>query len=158
MPFIAEKCPTYKDFAKANMRDLYGEKLDNALHLTVRGLYSCVFINDGKGNFTMKKLPVEAQMSPILDVVVEDIDGDGNLDLITVGNMYEAEVETVRYDAGRGCILLGDGKGGFKSVPPKRSGFFAWNNVKSMARFNYGSRNALILGVNNSYPQVFLMN
>ena len=106
----------------------------------------------------MKKLPRVAQMSPIFETIIEDIDGDGNLDIISAGNMYEAEVETVRYDAGRGCILLGDGKGGFKSVPPKKSGFFAWNNVKSMAKFKYGTRNAVILGVNNSYPQVFLMN
>lgn len=158
MPFIEEKCPTYKDFSKADMNALYGEKLKSALHLTVRTLHSCIFINDGKGNFEMKKLPTIAQMSPILDMVIEDINNDGHLDILSVGNMYEAEVETVRYDGGRGCVLLGNGKGGFTSLPPKKSGFFAWNNIKSMTRFKLGNRNAVILGVNNNYPQVFLMN
>ncbi len=158
MPFITEKCPSYKSYAESDMEDLFGGKLGTALHKTARTLYSAVFINDGSGNFKMQHLPTLAQLSPILGVLIEDINQDGNPDLITVGNMYEAEVETVRYDAGRGVCLLGDGKGGFSALEPKASGFFAWNNVKGISRLKIGGRPAYLLPVNNSYPQVFIRN
>ena len=83
MPFITEKCPTYKEFAEADMNDLYGKNLDDALHLTARNLYSSIFINDGKGKFEMKHLPNSAQISPILDMIIEDVNNDGNLDGLT---------------------------------------------------------------------------
>lgn len=158
MPFITEICPTYKDFAEADMSTLYGNKLDASVHLTARNLYSCIFLNDGKGNFEMKKLPMEAQFSPIMGMVSEDINMDGNIDLIVAGNMYEAEVETVRYDAGRGACLLGDGNGNFTALSPEKSGFFAWHNVKSMVRMLVGGSKTYLLGINQSYPQVFILN
>jgi hypothetical protein len=122
MPFITEKCPTYKEFAESDMNDLYGEELDKALHLTVRNLHSSIFINDGKGNFEMRKLPNMAQFSPILGMQIEDLNNDGNLDIIAVGNMYGAEVQTERNDAGRGVCLLGNRKGRVSPLSPKESG------------------------------------
>lgn len=157
MPFIAEKYPTYKAFAQASSEELYGNELNKALHLTTRNLNSSIFINDGKGNFLMKSLPIEAQFSPLMDFAVLDINNDGNKDIIGVGNLFETEVETTRYDAGRGCVLLGNGSGGFTSLSPKQSGFFAWNNIRSIVPFTINGRKGFILGVNNSYPQVFLM-
>jgi hypothetical protein len=158
MPFIADVCPTYKDFAQADMIALYGDKLNTSVHLTARNLHSCVFLNDGVGNFEMKKLPNEAQFSPIQGIIAEDINKDGKMDIIAAGNMYEAEVETVRYDAGRGVCLLGDGRGNFTALSPEQSGFFAWNNVKSMVRLMLGKKIAYLLGVNQSYPQIFLLD
>ncbi|MDB4533749.1 VCBS repeat-containing protein, partial [Vicingaceae bacterium] len=155
MPFITEKCPTYKEFAESDMNDLYGKDLDDALHLTVRNLYSSIFINDGKGNFEMKKLPNMAQISPILGMQVEDINNDGNLDVIAVGNMYGAEVETVRYDAGRGICLLGNGDGTFISLSPKESGFFAWDNIKSLEKIKIKEQDVYLVGINNGRLKAF---
>lgn len=156
MPFIAEKYPTYKGFAEADMNELYGKNLNEALHLTARSLYSSIFINDGTGNYEMKKLPNTAQISPILDFQVEDIDNDGNLDIIAVGNMYGAEVETVRYDSGRGICLLGNGKGSFTPLSPKESGFFAWDNAKSIVKIKIGEKSVYLLGVNNKPLKSFV--
>ncbi len=156
MPFISEKCPTFKEFAEADMNDLYGKNLDDALHLTVRSLYSSIFINDGKGNFEMQKLPNMAQISPILDFHVEDINNDGNLDVIAVGNMYGAEVETVRYDAGRGVCLIGDGEGSFTALSPKESGFFAWDNIKALEKIKVGEKNVYLVGANNNRLKAFI--
>jgi hypothetical protein len=119
-------------------------------------LSSCIFINDGKGNFEMRRLPNEAQFSPIMGMIVEDVNGDGKLDLVAAGNKYGAEVETVRYDAGRGVCLLGDGKGGFIAMPPKKSGFFANGNLKSLARIKIGNRAAYLTGINNGKLKFFM--
>jgi hypothetical protein len=155
MPFITDKCPTYKDFAEADMNDIYGKDLEDALHLTVRNLYSSIFINDGEGNFEIKKLPNMAQFSPILGMQIEDINNDGNLDILAAGNMYGAEVETVRYDAGRGVCLLGNGDGTFISLSPKESGFFAWDNIKSLEKIKIANRNVYLVGINNGRLKAF---
>ncbi len=155
MPFITDSFPSFKSFAVAEIDEICGPKFDKSLHLTVRGFQSSVFLNDGKGNFEMRPLPNEAQFSPTLDMHIEDLDKDGHLDLMLVGNIYGTEVETVRYDAGRGAVLMGDGKGNFKSVPPHQSGFFAWENTKSIEKIIVKGKELYLVGVNNGPMLIF---
>ncbi len=155
MPFITDSFPTFKAYAIAEITEICGPKIDTALHLTARGFYTSVFLNDGKGQFTMKKLPNEAQFSPTKDILVEDVNKDGHIDLILVGNMYDTEVETVRYDAGRGTVLLGNGKGSFAPLSPVESGFFAWDNVKQIRKIKIGKRQVYLLAVNNGKLMAF---
>lgn len=158
MPFITDSFPTFQAYAIAEITDICGPKIKESLHLTARGFYTAVFINDGKGNFSMKKLPNEAQFSPTKDILIEDLNGDQHLDLILVGNMYDVEVETVRYDAGRGAVLLGDGSGNFEAIPPTESGFFAWDNVKQIRKIKVGNKEVYLLAVNNGKLMVFEKN
>ena len=56
-------------------------------------------------------------------MIADDLDHDGNLDLLTVGNLYATQPDFGRYDASNGLVLLGDGKGMFRSVLGSASGF-----------------------------------
>ena len=48
---------------------------------------------------------------PDLGFQFEDLDQDGNDDLIGAGNLIETEVETSAYDAGTGfCLMMGKAK------------------------------------------------
>ncbi len=156
MPFISDKFRTYESFAKADINSLYGDNIQAAKHLTIRTLYSSVFINDGNGNFKMKQLPNLAQVSPLMGLIIEDINGDGYLDILGAGNKYGAEVETVRYDAGIGVYLLGDGKGNFNPTPALKSGFYATGNVKSLLGFQLGTMRAYLVGRNSDKLKLFL--
>ena len=133
MPFIKDKFKTYKAFSEADITTLYGnEQLRKAVHLSARDFRSMVWRNDG-GKFTPMPLPSVAQTAPLRGCVVADVNGDGNKDLITAGNLFGTEVETTRYDAGTGCVLLGDGKLGFTPMSIAHSGFFADGNVCAVA-------------------------
>lgn len=151
-PMILQKFPTYAEFAKSDLAGIYTEeKLAQALHLTASDMLSTVFLNDGKGRFTARALPNLAQVAPINAIVPMDMDGDGVLDLLCAGNNWGAEVETVRYDAGIGLLLKGDGQGGFSPVPVMRSGFFAHGNVKDLCLLRIGpDRSPLIVAANNN--------
>ena len=47
-----------------------------------------------------------AQMSPLNGMVTEDINHDGSLDLMIVGNDYGTEVSSGRFDACNGLVLI----------------------------------------------------
>jgi hypothetical protein len=113
-PFINENMKTFQAFAAANMAEIYGvEKLAKAHHFIAHDFSSFILKNNGNSKFEIQKLPNEAQFSPTLDTKVVDINKDGFLDIFGVGNVYASEVETIRYDASKGFVLLGDKKGGF---------------------------------------------
>lgn len=114
-PFLLDKIKSYKEFASMEFKDIYGEdRLKGAMQLTAHMFESVYLQNDGNGAFTVLKLPAQAQIGPTLSIVSEDINGDGNPDILGIGAIYDAEVETIRYDSNFGYVLLGDGAGGFE--------------------------------------------
>jgi len=151
MPFIAEKFPTYKGFAEADLTSIYSdEKLNNALHYEAETFSSCLFINEGD-QFKMQALPNEAQLGPITGLISDDINGDKKIDLIAVGNWYNAEVETIRYDAATGCILLNK-NGQLKVIRGDKSGIMTKGNAKDICKVAIGKdkKNHLYLVSNNN--------
>ena len=133
---LKKKFPDYKSFAKATMDDILSpEQRKDALRLTANYLQSSYLRNDGNGRFTVIPLPKEAQVSVLNGMVVEDVDGDGNLDIIMNGNDYGTEVSNGRYDALNGLVLKGDGKGNFKPISIMQSGIYIPGNGKALVKF-----------------------
>lgn len=132
VPSIAEKFPTYTDYGKASIFEVYGDKLKNALHYEAKVFTSSVLKNMGGGKYQLSALPPEAQISPVNGIVLQDFDDDGNLDLVIGGNLYVSEVETGRADAGKGLFLKGLGDGHFKPYYPYESGLNIPGDVKDI--------------------------
>ncbi len=105
-----------------------------ALRLKANMLQSCYLRNEGGGRFTIIPLPVAAQVSAINGMVVDDFDGDGNLDVLINGNDYATSIGIGRYDAFNGLVLKGDGAGGFKSMSMLQSGINIPGNGKALVK------------------------
>ncbi len=151
MPFLAEKFPSYADFASSTLTDIYGKQnLEDAVHFEVSDFSSIYLENKGNGAFEKHALPNEAQISPIKGMVILDFDKDGQLDLVIGGNMYDTEVETPAYDAGKGLFLKGNGNGTFSPQTTKESGIFLPNNLKKLALFKLAANRPAILAANNN--------
>jgi enediyne biosynthesis protein E4 len=116
---------------------------------------SMYFHNDGNGKFSASPLPNLAQIAPIKAIVPTDVDGDGHLDLIVAGNIYDAEPNVPRADAGNGLWLRGDGKGSFSAVRPSESGFLAPLNVDGLALINTRARRLVLVANTGDSLQVF---
>ncbi|MBZ9730074.1 VCBS repeat-containing protein [Salegentibacter sp. JZCK2] len=158
MPGIKDKFEDYTSFSTANLEDIYTEKrLENALHYQVKSFASVYIENQGDG-FKIHKLPVEAQISNINQILVEDFDKDGNLDALIAGNLYASEVETPRADAGIGLLLKGDGQGKFEPVKARESGFFMPGDVKDMEFIETPHGRYIISAKNNDYIQLIKVN
>jgi hypothetical protein len=156
MPFVAEKFKTYDQFAKSTLDDIYTpEKLKTALHYEINEMGSVYIENRGKGVFQPSLLPTVAQFSVISDMTIGDFDKDGKMDVLAVGNKYEAEVETARYDASIGIFLKGDGKGHFQAILSRDSGFFVNENARAISKLKVNNKNAVVIGVNNGALKLF---
>jgi hypothetical protein len=143
---LALRFPTYGSFARASIPELFGEaQLKQALHYQTDTFASVYLHNDGNSTFSSSPLPNLAQIAPIKAIVADDVDGDGNLDLIVAGNLYDAEPNTPRADAGNGLWLKGDGRGHFSPVPPHASGFLASLNVSGLAMIKTIAGKAVIV-------------
>lgn len=136
IPSWKSKFPDYHTFAQATMGSvLDGEPLDSIMHLQVRQLASSILYNEGNHIFTQQILPVEAQLSSVNDVVVEDVNHDGLMDLVLAGNHDGWEVEFSRNDASRGLLLLGERNRVFQPLLLKESGFMASDDVRTLRCF-----------------------
>ncbi len=158
MPFIKEKFPTYNDFAVADISKIYGEEnLEKALHFSITSFSSVILLSQKKG-YSTEILPVFCQFGPINQIVTGDFNKDGNLDAVVVGNNFGVEIETIRYDGGRGVVLLGDGKGHFKQLSPQESGFFENNDCKDMALIRYKNDWLIVTVSNQAKAKSFRLN
>jgi enediyne biosynthesis protein E4 len=152
MPFIKTKFPTYKAFANATLENIYGrERLSSALSLKVTTFASMVLVNEN-GRFTAKPLPMAAQMAPVRSIVLADLNGDGQQDLLIAGNLYGAEVETARYDTGIGLLLLGDTKHEFLPTTALQSGIAIPFDTRHLLQIELVGKGRSFIGVNNDGP------
>ena len=151
MPSIAQKFPTYEAFGNSNLEQVYGrETLQKALHYEAYEMGSVYLENQNGKSLQWKRLPMQAQIAPTNDILLQDFNGDDHMDALLVGNQYPVEVETGRYDAHIGLYLAGDGKGNFEAVKVEESGFLIEGESRSMALLNRGNaRNPLIVVARN---------
>ncbi|HTQ65343.1 MAG TPA: VCBS repeat-containing protein [Puia sp.] len=150
---MRKKFPTYKSYATATMDQvLTTDERKGALILEANNFQTCMLRNEGKGKFSMVPLPVEAQLSVINGMVVEDFDGDGNLDIAMNGNDYGTEVSVGRYDALNGLFLHGDGKGNFEPESILQSGIFIPGNGKALVKLRSASGRCLLAAGQNRGP------
>ena len=101
----------FSAFADASVETLLGSAMTSTQRLEVRTLDHMVFLNRGD-HFEAHALPTEAQWAPSFAVSIADFDGDGAEDVFLGQNFFPSSVGFPRYDAGRGLLLRGDGKGG----------------------------------------------
>jgi hypothetical protein len=149
IPNIKDKFPTFNEFALAGIDDILGsENLEKSIHKKITGMSHLVLWNLPSG-WSSEKLPTYCQISPIKSIAVLDVNEDGIDDMIGIGNHYGAEVETARYDAGYGWVLLGnkDQKLTYKSA--YESGLYHRGDGRSLSVIEEGSNTEVIAFYNN---------
>ncbi|MEX0272823.1 MAG: FG-GAP-like repeat-containing protein, partial [Flavobacteriaceae bacterium] len=156
VPGLKEKFKKYNVFAVLEIDEVYGgENLDHSLHYKADTFASSYVENLGNGEFKRTDLPRLVQRSNTNDIWIDDINGDGHLDMVGVGNLFVSEIETPRNDAGTGWVLFGDGQGAFSKPAAMESGFFAPHDAKKLAEIMIQGQRHILVGNNNAVLQVF---
>jgi hypothetical protein len=150
---MRKKFPSYKSYALSDMNQVLTDtERKGALVMVANNFETVLLRNEGNGEFTLVPLPREAQFSVINGMVVDDFDGDGNLDLVMNGNDYGTDVTVGRYDAFNGLLLNGNGQGGFEPKSILQSGIFIPGNGKALVKLCCANNQYLLAGSQNRGP------
>ena len=158
---INRKYTTYKDFAGKTIDELFTKKeLADADQKIINTFESIYLENLGDKTFKLSALPSLAQVSKIMTMFAEDVDNDGNTDVVLGGNFSGASMYQAQYDASYGLILKGNGKGNgssprFKAIIPTSSGFLQEGDVRDIKILNQGKNKLYFVVRNNAKMQVF---
>jgi uncharacterized pyridoxamine 5'-phosphate oxidase family protein len=153
---INKKYVEYKNFAGKTIDELFTKKeLKDAEEKLVNTFESVYLENQGNKTFKMSILPSLAQVSKVMSLFTEDVDNDGNLDVIIGGNFSGANMYQARYDAFFGLILKGNGKGQFKASVPTDNGFLMEGDVRDIKTLNTPKTKLYFITRNNDKMQIF---
>jgi hypothetical protein len=147
---MRKKFPSYKSYGLATMDEVWSDTdKQGAMVLEANEMRTSYIENKGNGKFDMKPLPLEVQEAPIFGMSVDDINGDGNLDVLLVGNDYGMDPYSGRHDAFNGLGLKGDGNGNFDPIPLEKSGFFVPGDAKGLAKVHTANNEDVLIATQN---------
>lgn len=141
---------TYSDYAETPFeKSFLKDEINDAYVVRSETFANSYMENLGLGKFKMHILPRAAQTAPMYGMQIGDYNGDGNMDIIAVGNFYSGEVFSGRYDASIGWVLAGDGKGNFNALDVNKSGFLVQGDAKGLATIVSENKEMILAGMNN---------
>jgi enediyne biosynthesis protein E4 len=149
---------TYADFGRATFEQtLSAKERKGALTLQATELRSCYVENLGKGadgqlQFRLSPLPIEAQFSPAMAILATDVNRDSKPDVLLVGNDYGMETFQGQADAGCGLALINRGKGQFRALSPRESGFVVLADARSLLTLKGQKGRQLLLTTQHRGP------
>ncbi|RFZ83041.1 RNA-binding protein [Mucilaginibacter terrenus] len=140
---------SYKAYADATINEVFTpEELSGASKLTVTETRTTLFINQN-GKFVPVALPTQAQFAPVSQILVNDFDHDGKADVMLLGNHTDNRLKLGSIDANYGCLLKGDGKGGFTVVEQAAAGLSITGDVKSAIQVKINGISQLLIGTSD---------
>jgi hypothetical protein len=162
-PPIRARFDSFRVYGAASVEEIFKEVLPAMMEYRANTLDSMVFLNRANG-FEAHPLPIETQFAPAFGLTVADFDGDSREDLFLAQNFFATELETPRYDAGRGLLLLNTGGTTstnpltptgvasytsplFSAMPGQKSGIHIYGQQRGCAVADYNGDGRLDLAV-----------
>lgn len=148
---IRKRFNSFGEFGEATLPEMFPDGLlDDAQVMDFNYMHTSWVENQGNGKFQIHPLPLAAQTAPVYGILPKDLDGDGLLDLLLVGNDHGMEVQQGPADAFMGLALLNNGHGNFKPMTLDKSRFYVPGDAKSLVSLNLGAEKALIVASQNN--------
>lgn len=155
-PVLKKENFTSVDYAKKTVQDLFNKDIiSRSVVKEFNFNSSIVAINNGKGNFTIQKLPTMIQLSSVNAVSVTDVNADKYPDLIIGGNLFGFPPQFCRLDANYGYVLLNNGKGDFTLVDSKQSGICLRGQIKDIKEIKGKDKRYVLIVQNDMYPALY---
>ncbi len=156
LPSLKKENLRHHVYAKKTIQTLFKpEQINSSAIKIFNYTSSCIAYNKGNGNFEIKKLPINAQLSAINAILCKDINHDGKTDIIFGGNLLDCLPQFGRLDANFGTVLINKGNKEFTELPAKESGLNVSGVVRDIQNIKTTSGDALLFLRNNDVSVLY---
>ena len=156
LPGLRKQILKYEAYSKQTYESLFPPEVrQNAYAYRSHNLQSSILWNEGGNRFSLQALPIEAQVSPVYGIAVEDWNEDGHLDIWLGGNFYALKPQVGRQNASKGLLLEGQSARGFKALSPQESGISIPGEVRDATVLQSGNSKVLLVSRNNDNALIF---
>ncbi|MDI9357001.1 MAG: VCBS repeat-containing protein [Chitinophagaceae bacterium] len=156
LPMLKKKYLSFKAYKNQTIADIFTKKqLETKQTLTAPFLETAVWIQNANQTFTLQKLPIEAQFSPVYAANIMDFDGDNTLDIFIGGNLYRAKPEVGISDASYGIFLKGNEKGNFVTLHNADIGIHIKGEIRNISSITIHKKKYILVAKNNAPLEVF---
>jgi hypothetical protein len=145
----------HNDYASKTIQQLFPNEIKNALVKKVDYTSSCIAYNDGKGHFSVQKLPQMVQLSSVNAIRVTDINNDSYPDIIAGGNFFDLLPQFCRLDASYTHLLMNDKKGNFLYTPNKQTGIYLYGEIRDIVPFKNKDDDCILFLENDTFPVMY---
>ncbi|MBX2817237.1 MAG: VCBS repeat-containing protein [Saprospiraceae bacterium] len=153
---LQKKFQTYGEFGEATVEEVFSaDELKDAVVLEATTMSTVIVENLGGGRFTQHDLPMEAQFGPVYGSLIDDVDGDGHLDILLIGNDHGMEVQQGRADALNGVYLRGHGGLMFDAQDIAATGFFVPGDARALVNINVRGQLLVVASQNKGATMTF---
>ncbi len=157
VPALFNVTKSHKEYAESSVAEIFGQDIAGIPSKEITTVQHMLFINEEDG-FKAQPLPPEAQFTAAFHPAVADFNNDGNEDLFLSQNNFSFPTDMPRLDAGRGLLMLGDGRGKFEAVEGQKSGIAVYGEQRgaSVSDFNDDGRVDLAVSQNEDSTKLFM--
>ncbi len=152
---MRKKFTSYAQYADATINEILSPaELSSAARLFATEQKTSAWIQQN-GKMKAVELPVQAQFSYTKKIMTGDYNNDGYKDILLLGNQTANRLKMGAIAANQGCLLAGDGKGGFRYLPQTVSGLRTYGEVKSGIMLTVGTKQYLLVGAGDQPLQAY---
>jgi hypothetical protein len=156
IPSIKKENLKHSDYAKKSIQELFKPKaLAKAVVKEFNYPSSCIAMNNGNGNFSVQKLPYQAQLSSLNVIHCTDLNKDSFMDILTGNNVSGFPPQLEKLDASFGDVFMNNGKGQFTWIGPEQSGLNIVGEVRDIAPLKGSNSGSILFLRNNDYPLMY---
>jgi enediyne biosynthesis protein E4 len=160
LPILKKQNLKASDYSKKAIRELFqSEVVSNSLVKMASISESVIAVNEGNGNFLIRKLPDRVQWSCVCGILCTDVNKDGMGDVVLFGNNFDYKPQFSRQDANYGNVLLGNRGMDFDLKTYQESGLFIRDQVRHVESISdKQGRQFIVAAINNAKPRIFRQN
>jgi hypothetical protein len=158
LPSLKKKNLKHRDYAEKSFQELFSAAIVKSCKVkTFNYGSSIIAYNLGNGKFSIQKLPVPVQLSSVNALLCTDINQDNFPDILLGGNEFGFLPQFDRLDAGRGALLLNNGKSGWQYLPSDQSGLNIKGQIRDIKEIIKGTNRQWIFLRNDDVPVLIRM-
>jgi len=153
---LKKKFKDFTSYAEAGWDDLFSESIRRGSDQQVIDQFASGWLEKKGTGWQFHPFPIEAQWAPINDFALRDLNGDGQPEILSIGNTFAPEPTIGRMDASHGLVLT-QKEEHWVAVPWQTSGLYTRGEGKNLEWIFASAENAfLLLAASNDGPiQVF---